>query len=238
VFGLSGCEPRGDGQVEQPAPDEQPTPTEPPAPTKLPAPTDADEPEPAAEYRAKVILVPLRDFPEDLTLAVEDALRAELEVEVVRHEVVELPKQAFYEPRRRYRADELLDFLERFADEAEAAEPGAEIKVLGMTEVDISTTKEPHEDWGIFGLGRSPGRTAVISSKRLKRRPKNREHVRFRVATTAVHEIGHTFGLPHCAEKQARCVMLDAEGGIENTDSSTGKLGPACAAKLTALAGT
>lgn len=187
------------------------------------------EVEAAPEIRARVVLVPLRDFPEDLTVAVEDALRAEYEVEVVRHEAVPLPKSAYYPPRKRYRADELLDFLDGFVDADEGAAP---VKVLGLTEVDISTTKDPYPDWGIFGLGRLGGATAVISSRRLKRRPKNREHVRFRVATTAVHEIGHTFGLEHCGEKQARCVMLDAEGGIENTDASTGHLGPGCRKKL------
>ncbi|WP_052548960.1 hypothetical protein [Enhygromyxa salina] len=179
--------------------------------------------------RAKVILVPLRSFPDDLLVAVEQALETELAVEVEVHAPVELPEAAYYPPRKRYRADALLDFLDSYAADA-GIDPS--VKLLGLTEVDISTTSEPHEDWGIFGLGRSPGQSAVVSSKRLSRRPKNREHVRFRLATTSVHEIGHTFGLPHCQEEQAGCVMLDAEGGIENTDANTGKLGPSCAKKL------
>lgn len=207
-----------------------------PAPTAArvePEAEPAPEPEPApevAKVRATVMIVPLRSFPEDLYVAVETALRAELSVEVVRHEVVELPEEAYYPPRKRYRADKLLDFLHGFAEEA-----GEDVKILGVTEVDISTTSDPYPDWGIFGLGESPGRTAVISSKRLSRRPKNREHVQFRVATTAVHEIGHTFGLPHCDEHDVHCVMLDAEGGIENTDTSSGTLGPGCRTKLDVL---
>jgi archaemetzincin len=179
--------------------------------------------------RAKVILVPLRSFPDDLLESVEEALRGELDVEVEVHEVVELPEAAYYKPRRRYRADELLDFLDQYAADDDT-------KVLGLTEVDISTTSDPYPDWGIFGLGRAPGASAVISSYRLKRKPKNREHVRFRVATVAVHEIGHTFGLPHCDEKAVECVMLDAEGGIENTDVSSGTFGPKCRRMLDLLA--
>jgi archaemetzincin len=231
---LASCGPRVIEQIE-PAPIHAPGPaSETEAPASPPVePEDEDEPDAIAEYRAKVILVPLRSFSEDLIHAVEAALRAELAVEVEVHAPVQLPESAYYAPRKRYRADELLDFLDSYAVDA-GIDPA--VKLLGLTEVDISTTREPHEDWGIFGLGNSPGQSAVVSSKRLTRRPKDREHVQFRVATTAVHEIGHTFGLPHCGEKQARCVMLDAEGGIENTDASTGKLGPACLRELEQLA--
>lgn len=182
-----------------------------------------------SQFRAKVILIPLRSFPDDLLDAVEQALRSELDVDVERHAVVELPEQAYYAPRKRYRAEKLLDFLEGY-------EQGPGVKILGLTEVDISTSSDPYPDWGIFGLGSSPGTTAVVSSFRLKRKPKNREHVRFRVATVSVHEVGHTFGLPHCDEKAVECVMLDAQGGIENTDSSSGTFGPECRMLLKRLA--
>lgn len=188
----------------------------------------------APAYRARVILVPLRAFPEDLMVAVETGLETELDVEVVRHEPVELPQEAYYEPRRRYRAETLLDFLEQFADEADSPVP---VKVLGLTKVDISTSNGEIEDWGIFGLGRASSGVAVVSSKRFGRRARNRAHLRFRVTTTAIHEIGHTFGLPHCNEHAVECVMLDAEGGMENTDTSSGVLGPECRKQLERLTG-
>jgi archaemetzincin len=230
ALSLCACEPRDAEQVE-PAPQpaiRQRVASEASAPKTEPEPEPA--PEPSQRTRGKVVLVPLGEFPEDLLVAVEQALQSQLEVEVVRHELVELPAEAYYQPRQRYRAEKLLDFLETFADEA-----GDGVKILGLTEVDISTTGDDVPDWGIFGLGSCPGRTAVISSKRLKRRPKNREHVLFRVSNVAVHEIGHTFGLPHCDEQEVECVMIDAEGGIENTDSSSGKLGPGCSKKLDML---
>jgi archaemetzincin len=230
ALALCACEPRGAEQVEpEPAPQpvvRQRVASEATAPEPEPEPA----PEPSRRYRGKVMLVPLGEFPEDLFVAVEQALQAQLEVEVVRHEVVDLPAEAYYAPRKRYRAEKLLDFLESFADEA-----GEGVKILGLTEVDISTTGDDVPDWGIFGLGSCPGRTAVVSSKRLKRRPKNREHVLFRISNVAVHEVGHTFGLPHCDEHEVECVMLDAEGGIENTDTSSGKLGPGCSTKLDVL---
>ncbi len=189
------------------------------------APPPASTPAPQGP-RGEVILVVLgRPFPEDLLDAIEDDLRDELQVEVTRHERIPLPKAAYYAKRKRYRADKLLDHLLTLIPEAPPT-----TRVLGLTTVDISTTKGDVYDWGIFGLGLVPGQAAVISNHRLKRGAKSRKHLRFRVATTAVHEIGHTFGLDHCPEK--RCPMQDAKGGIGNTDSSTGHLGPNCRAKL------
>lgn len=177
--------------------------------------------------RGTVVLVPLRSFPSDLVDAVETLLVAQLRVKVRRHAPVPLPDAAYYRPRRRYRADKLLDHLVTLLP---AAQPYT--RALGLTTVDISTTKGPHADWGVFGLGFMPGRACVISSHRLRRGAKDRDHVAFRVANTALHEVGHTFGLDHCAE--ARCPMQDAHGGIENTDSSGSELGPACRAELEA----
>jgi archaemetzincin len=178
--------------------------------------------------RAEVVLVPLGRFPDDLLDAVEDRLERELAVEVRRHDPVPLPQSAWYAPRKRYRADALLDHLAALLPDG-APET---TRMLGLTEVDISTTKEPYEDWGIFGLGQMPGRTAVVSMFRLERKARDREHLRFRVSIVALHEAGHTFGLDHCGEPH--CPMQDAEGSIANTDSSNEALGPECRAEIDA----
>lgn len=193
------------------------------------------EPEAAGAHRDEspssepplVVLVPLGRFPTELSAAVGDALTEEYGVEVERLPAQTLPEFAYYAPRKRYRADRLLDHLHQFGREGEG---DREVKILGLTGVDISTTKGKYKDWGIFGLGELGGTTSVISTHRLRRKARDAEHVRFRTTTTAVHEIGHTFGLDHCSE--SRCVMQDAEGGIANTDSSTGHLGSECRAEL------
>jgi archaemetzincin len=107
-------------------------------------------------------------------------------------------------------------------------------RVLGLTTSDISVTKDEHPDWGVFGYGEMPGDAAVVSSYRLKPKDGSVARMRTRVVRVAVHEIGHTFGLDHCTE--TGCVMLDAEGSVKNTDTSTGDLGPDCRAKLDASA--
>jgi archaemetzincin len=96
--------------------------------------------------------------------------------------------------------------------------------------VDISTAKDRYVDWGIFGLGDIGGQAAVTSFFRLRRNARDSAQVVFRLRSTAVHEVGHTLGLDHCDEP--RCVMLDAEGSIQNTDGGTGHLGPKCRNEL------
>jgi archaemetzincin len=177
--------------------------------------------------RGEVVLVPLgrKDFPADLLDAVTQGLKDELQVDVRRLARQPMPKAAFYAKRKRWRADVLLTHLPTLVPDMKDT-----TRVLGLTTHDISTSKPPFEDWGIFGLGNMPGPAAVISSFRLRRKAKDAAQVEFRVVNTAIHEIGHTFGLDHCTE--AHCPMLDAEGGITNTDTSSGKLGEGCRAVL------
>ncbi len=57
-----------------------------------------------------------------------------------------------------------------------------------------------------MGFGYNPGNACVVSSFRLSKA--NQQEQFYKVA---IHELGHTQGLPHCEEKT--CFMRDAEGG-------------------------
>ena len=122
---------------------------------------------------------------------------------------VELPKSAYYSPRSRYRAEKLLDFLRPQL-------PAGGLRIVGITAVDISTTKPPHADWGILGLANIDGGACVLSTFRCHRSAKNAEHARVRFAKVAVHEVGHTFGLEHCPNRG--CLMQDGGGTVLTTD--------------------
>jgi archaemetzincin len=144
----------------------------------------------------------------DVALVVR-ALRALIGADVRLQGRVELPASAFYAPRARYRAEKLLAFLnERL--------PAGTGRILGLTAVDISTTKDRFADWGVIGLGELPGTASVISVYRCRRRARDAVQARERLAKAAVHELGHTLGLAHCPTRG--CLMQDAEGKVATAD--------------------
>ena len=97
------------------------------------------------------------------------ALRAFYPIDVRVLDCQELPKAAFYPPRKRYRAERLLLYLNQRM-------PKDGWRILGLTDVDISTTKGDVPDWGVMGLGELPGIASVISSFRCRKKARNEAH--------------------------------------------------------------
>lgn len=174
----------------------------------------------------RIAIQPIGKVPADLVKAIESKLKELYSVEIEVMPVRELPATAYFKPRDRYRAEKLLAWLEKEM-------PAGFTKIIGITQVDISTTKDDIPDWGIFGLGSLDGRPCVVSTFRLGRKVP-REKMLLRTADVAGHEVGHTFSLEHCATP--RCMMSDACGKIQTVDESTGKLCPTCRTKLGPLA--
>jgi archaemetzincin len=167
-------------------------------------------PRAAASALPIIYLAPLGDSLAEADVDfVARALKAFYAVEVRRLPRLPLPAGAYYAKRKRYRAERLLGSLR-------ARLPHDGQRILGLTSADISTTKPPHEDWGILGLATLDGQSCVVSSFRCKRLAKSAQHARIRYGKTCVHEIGHTYGLPHCPTKD--CLMHDGEGSVLTTD--------------------
>ncbi len=86
-----------------------------------------------------------------------------------------------------------------------AQAPADAARVLGVTDRDLYLPGLTF----VFGQAQLSGRAAVISVARLRQEfyglAADRELSCARAATTAFHEIGHTFGLVHCRDTQ--CVM-------------------------------
>lgn len=175
----------------------------------------------AEEKPAPIALQPLGGVKAERIDVVKRGLEQAFGVTVILLENRPLPKSAWYAPRGRYRADNLLEHLKEVV-------PAKHPVVIGITEKDISTTKDEHVDWGIFGLGELDGRSCVVSTFRLGAGGADEAKLRERLRKVAIHEVGHVTGLPHCP--QAGCVMQDAEASIQTVDRESGAFCDSCKA--------
>ncbi len=147
-------------------------------------------------FNYTIYIQPFSDLDISIVKAVRDSIKKFYPyVEIL--EDKNLPTFCYSEKNKRYRADSLLRFLETNIKNNEL--------IIGLTDKDISTTKDTIKDWGVMGLGNCPGKTCIASTFRLK--AINRKSQIFKVA---IHELGHTQGLAHCINKS--CFMRDAEG--------------------------
>jgi archaemetzincin len=143
-----------------------------------------------------IIIQPFEDMPSDLTNKIYIQL-LNVYPNIVLSEPINFPKNAFYKPRNRYRADTLIAFLRNKAPKNTV--------IIGITTKDISATKGKIVDWGVMGLGYRPGNACVVSTFRLKK-----EKIPEQFYKVCLHEIGHTQNLKHCPDQG--CIMRDAEG--------------------------
>ncbi|WP_395802446.1 matrixin family metalloprotease [Daejeonella sp.] len=104
--------------------------------------------------------------------------------------------------------------------------------LLFITERDISHNNKEKADpeWGIMGLGLNPGRTAIISTFRLKKGV-SQQKILERLEKVALHEIGHNLGLKHCTNND-RCMMTAAKGTVKQVDFMKVWLCEKCKQKL------
>ena len=163
-------------------------------------------------------------IPDADVTAVKGALEQFYAVPVTVLPRIELPRQAWYAPRKRWRAEKIIEYLA-------GRKPADALRILGLTADDISTTKGKVFDWGVLGLGDLDGPAGVISTFRCHKGAKSEQHARERLMKVAVHEIGHTLSLPHCPTRG--CLMEDAEGKVATTDGEY-DLCERCRAKLRA----
>lgn len=171
-----------------------------------------------------VVLLPMGPMEQAYLDAAAEAIGARLNATVRIEPARELPAEAFYAPRKRYRAEILVDLVERNP-------PVGAWKTVIFTHAEISTTKGDIKDWGIGGLGNIGGRACVVSTHLIRKHSKTPDVLMRRFADITVHELGHTLGLEHCLTKH--CVMQDAKGKlIKSLDSSSGQYCAWCRTQL------
>jgi archaemetzincin len=98
-------------------------------------------------------------------------------------------------------------------------------RVLGVTVGDLYVPVLTF----VFGEAQVEGNCAPVSIARLREEfyglPADESLLRERLLKESVHELGHTFGLRHCADW--RCVMSSSYG-VERLDIKSALFGPAC----------
>ena len=117
-----------------------------------------------------------------------------------------------YDPRRnQHHSTALLRHLNEIS-------AGAQHRVLGVAAVDLFVPVLTF----VFGEAQLQGHCAVMSLHRLRDEfyglPPNPKLLADRLLKEAVHELGHTFGLHHCADW--RCVMSSSHA-VERLDVKT-----------------
>lgn len=168
-----------------------------------------------------LVIVPLGKPDPKLVNFIAASVERRFKLDVHIADPVPLPKEAWYAPRKRWRADTILDHLD--AMELEGA-----WRVAGITERPISTTKDEYFDWGIAGLGTLDGRSSVLSSYYFRRFKKKapKKYQRY-MENLVLHEVGHTLGLDHCPLD--RCIMADAHGkAVTAAEKSINEFCPRC----------
>ena len=159
--------------------------------------------------KAMIAVIPLGEVgevEEDVIRVVADGLQGLLRMPVDVLECVPIPDEAFLESRGQYNAMVLLKHLAEHHS-------GGYLKILGITSRDITNPILTY----VFGEAYMGGCAAVMSSLRLRTdpggKPVSREDFLERVVKVAIHEMGHTFNIPHCHE--GRCVMRASNGLFE-----------------------
>lgn len=118
-------------------------------------------------------------------------------VELVRQHL-DLPKEYYHQGRNRYSGTGLLKDLSRLRKGC---------VVLGVTDEVIYKANEKSPTFGIFGVSPLGARVALISLTQ----PSGKKHTDDHLVKLMLHELGHSFGLNHCADEH--CFMVDAEHG-------------------------
>jgi archaemetzincin len=174
-------------------------------------------------------VVPIGPVPADLLERMSRALRLEYGAEVTHDRPLALPAAPGGGAGRRHRADQLLTLL----DQRLPADVRPGVRVLGVTAAELWAT-DPQGDRSVSGAAELRGHSAVVSTFRLRRLAGSRAQLAVRLGSTAIHHLGHTFGLTHCSED--RCAMLDhapdADGAVTGTRRLTRHLGWGCRGQL------
>jgi archaemetzincin len=167
-----------------------------------------------------IALAAMGPLPDGLTALVAEALRRAFALPVATLPALAEPADAYSPRRNQWLASAFLEHLL-------AAAPPAPFRLLGLTERDLFVPVLSF----VYGQAQLEGRAAVVSLARLRPEfhglAQDGALVERRVATEAVHEVGHTLGLVHCLDR--RCPM-SLSIDLTDLDRKTAEPCPGCSA--------
>ncbi len=172
-----------------------------------------------------VVLVPIGPVPRDVLDHLVAPLGLTFGLPCRIGPSIPIPATAYDRRRGQYVGQRILSTLSRL-DVPNAA------RVLGVIDADCYA---PGLNF-IFGQARMHGRVAFIALPRLRQEfyglPEDESLFQERTLKEAVHELGHTYGLPHCHDR--RCVMF-ISNTLHDTDVKLAGFCPRCQRRLMKL---
>ena len=170
-----------------------------------------------------LLWIGVKDPAADLLEGVRRSVAREYERAVRVSRAPERPEDAFDTRRGQHSSTRILAWLK---DRHEGAE-----RVLGVTDVDLFIPILTF----VFGEAQLGGRAAVVSTARLGDTPLipgEAARIALRLQKEAVHELGHAYGLLHCAD--ARCAMARSPS-LRHVDAKSPALCRTCRARTREL---
>ncbi len=129
-----------------------------------------------------------------VTEAIAGLVRSEFELEAAMLPEVPVPGDALDEGRQQYSSSRIMQMLVSLC-------PGDAFRMFGITQYDLYIPMLSF----VFGQAQLNGRVALLSLGRLRQEfygvREDENVLRERVVKETLHELGHTFGLIHCLDK-------------------------------------
>jgi archaemetzincin len=158
---------------------------------------------------APIAILPFGEVPDDELRFVDELMGAAFGADTLLLEPIETPRYAYSMARAQYDADQLLEEL--FVRLPERCQ-----RIVGVTQADLYVSGRTF----VFGYAHLTDGIAMYSSARFREefygRRRDVGRHRARICRALIHEIGHTFGNPHCND--TACVMHPVTH-IETLDS-------------------
>jgi len=170
----------------------------------------------------RIDVVPVGVVPEEILEAMESGIRSALGLAPWRLTASPIPEGSLDPSRRQYAASRFL--AEAFVRRGDGAS-----RVIAATEADLFIPMLSF----VFGQAQLRGAAAVVSTARLRQEfyglPPDAALLLGRVGKETLHELGHTFGITHCADSS--CAM-SLSTTVHQIDVKNGGYCPDCALLL------